>query len=69
MNIRECVDRWLDTILELLLAMGLIALRDQDNSYRRPRSPGLEFRLVENNGQMLLPGIAEPRWWEFGRKG
>ena len=69
MNMVECVDRWMDTILEILLAMGLIALRDQDNPCRCPRSFGPEFRLVEDNGQMLLPGIAEPRWWEFGRKG
>lgn len=60
------VEKLIGAILETLLALGVIALKDQDPSCRRSRSHGTEFQPAEDNsGQMLLPGIAEPRWWEI----
>jgi len=62
------INEWKEAILRILLDYGVIALKDQDDPDRRIQSSGHEFRLAEDNGQMLLPGIANPRWWEFGRK-
>jgi hypothetical protein len=53
-----------DGLLLRLLPRRLVA------SSQRPRTPqppsGLPSSML-SNGQMLLPGVAEPHRWEFGR--
>ena len=66
MAVLTYADKWIEAILQMLLAFGVIALRDQYPSCRREQSPGHEPYPTEWNGQMLLPGIAEPYRWEFG---
>ena len=59
------MEEWKEAILQMLLEFGLIALRDEDSSScRTAQTAGPGNAPVDGTGQMLLPGIAEPRWWE-----
>ena len=63
-----CADEWIEAICQILAdARDLwgLAVKEQCSS----DDPGPRSYSTAGNGQMLLPGIADPHRWGFGRKG
>lgn len=56
MNLAECAGKWMDAIVQMLLELGLIALKEDDRG-RDDRLQAVDFLPSESNGQMLLPGL------------
>ena len=66
-----CAEEWIEAICQILAeARDLwgLAVRDQGPSCRQAHSLGPAPYPTAGNGQMLLPGIAEPHRWAFGQE-
>jgi len=61
-------DEWLEAICQILAEAGDLLGVAAEEQYSSA-DPGPEPYSTAGNSQMLLPGIAEPHRWEFGRKG
>jgi len=63
-----CAEEWVEAICQILAdARDLwgFAVREQDSSCGQEQSPGPDPYSTAGNGQMLLPGIADPHRWNY----